>query len=260
MFAEVNGVNIHYEESGEGVPIVLIGGFGANYRFWKDTVSLMKGCRCITLDNRGVGDTEYDGEFSMDDMADDIVALMEHLGIERFHAIGWSMGSQILQSMSRRHPERLFSQVLMSTYMYPPARSGYILGEFIRMVSEGKASMESFCVVVNAFCFSEGVFKMFEENGTIMSIPKNPATVEGLRDQLTAVFNFHPAEFLHEISVPTLVVQGKEDIMTPFKDGQQVAEEIPGAELFAVEGAGHTMDPRQYMGKALEFIERHSPE
>lgn len=257
MFAELNGARICYDVQGEGDPILLIEGFGANRKFWRDLVPLLEGHTVVTFDNRGVGDTEYSGEFSIDDMADDAVALMSALGYDRFHVIGWSMGSLIAQSMLLRHREVLKDAVLMSTYIDRPARSSYVLGEFTRMVNDGTATIESFCVMVNAFVFSERVFKGFEDRGMTIPIPRRPERPEGLRDQLKAVYEFYPGKTLSQITTPVLVIQGTEDIMTPFHLGEIVRDTIPGAELHAVEGAGHTIGPDEYYRIALDFFSRH---
>ncbi|MGN0097791.1 MAG: alpha/beta fold hydrolase [Candidatus Methanomethylophilaceae archaeon] len=257
MFAELNGARICYEVQGEGDPVLLIAGFGANRKFWRDLVPLLEGHTVVTLDNRGVGETVYSDGFTVNDMADDAVALMSMLGFDRFHVIGWSMGSLIVQSMLLRHRECLKDAILMSTYIDRPARSSYVLGEFTRMVNDGTATMESFCVMVNAFVFSEGVFKGLEDKGLTMPIPRRPERPEGLRDQLKAVYEFYPGQTLSQITTPVLVIQGTEDIMTPFHHGEVVRDTIPGAELFAAEGAGHTIGPDSYYRTALEFFSRH---
>ena len=182
MFAELNGARICYDVQGEGDPILLIEGFGANRKVWKGLVPLLEGHTVVTLDNRGVGDTEYSGGFTIDDLADDAVALMSMLGFDRFHVVGWSMGSLIAQSMLLRHRDVLKDAVLISTYIDRPARSSYVLGEFTRMVNDGTATMESFFVMVNAFVFSEMVFRDLEDKGITMPIPKRLERPEGLRD------------------------------------------------------------------------------
>ena len=79
VFAELPDVRMYYEEEGTGEPVILIAGVGANHRFWKGMVPLLKGYRVITLDNRGVGQTEYKGDVQIDIMADDIIHLMDYL-------------------------------------------------------------------------------------------------------------------------------------------------------------------------------------
>lgn len=257
MFAELNGARICYDVQGKGDPVLLISGFGANRRFWKELTGLMDGYTLITFDNRGVGETEYSGGFTVDDLADDAVALMSHLGFGRYHVIGWSMGSLIVQSMMLRHGDVLRDAVLMSTYIDRPARSSYVLGEFARMVCEGTATVESFHVMINTLVFSEGVFRDLERAGMTMPVPRRMESPEGLADQLMAVQGFHPGDDLSRITTPVLVIQGTEDIMTPFGNGEAVRDMIPGAELLAVEGAGHNIPPTAYHDTVSDFFSRH---
>ncbi len=257
MFAEVNGVRLWYESHGEGEPVLLLSGFGACCGYWKRMVPLLEGCRAITVDNRGIGKTEYSGRFSIHDLADDAVALMEHLGYRRFRAVGWSMGSTVLLSMSSRYPDRLISQVLVSTYKDRPARTSYVLGEFTRMLNEGSVGLEGFYVMVNAFCFSERFFRKFSDKGACVPLPKDSVDPNGLLDQIHAVDGFDPWDGFSQIAVPTMVVQGTEDIMTPFEQGRLVSEAIPGAVLLPVEGEGHNVDQKLYAEKAREFLLSH---
>ena len=254
MFAEVNGVRLHYDEAGEGEPVVLLAGFGSNRRFWKGMQPLLTGCRCIMPDNRGVGETEYEGRVSIDDMADDVYLLARSLGLDRVHVVGWSMGSHIAQAFAYRHPEAVVSLTVVSTYLRRPARSAYFLGRLVQMAVDGRATLDALYTAVNAFCYTEETFRQAEESGTEVPVPRKPMDPNRLMDQLLAVDGFDPVRILPSISVPTLVVQGTEDIMTDFSEGEAVANGIPGARLFAVEGAGHIIPPQDYAGELLRHI------
>lgn len=257
MLADVNGVRIGYEVFGEGEPVLLLSGFAACRSYWKRMMPLLEGYRCVAVDNRGVGETEYSGGFSIDDLADDAVSLMSYLGYERFHAVGWSMGSSILLSMSSRHPERLITQTLVSTYRDRPARTTYVLGEFTRMLYEGEVTMEAFYVMVNSFCFPEGFFRKLMASGMDVPLPKDDMDPRGLRDQILAVEDFGKHLQYDSIDVPTLIVQGTEDIMTPFEQGDAVRRSIKGAELVPIPGAGHNIDQRLYADAVKGFMAGH---
>lgn len=117
MFAESDGARISYDTAGDGEPVILLAGFGAAGSYWRRMPPLLNGCLCVTLDNRGVGDTVYDGPFSMADMADDAVAVMDDLGIGKAHVVGWSMGSHIARKLACRHPDRVADLTLVGTYL-----------------------------------------------------------------------------------------------------------------------------------------------
>ena len=88
MFADLDGVSLRYEERGSGEPLVLLGGFGANAGFWEPMLGELDGFRVITMDNRGIGSTRYEGGFSISDMADDVDALLERLDVVDAHILG----------------------------------------------------------------------------------------------------------------------------------------------------------------------------
>src|SRR4029434_10952353 len=103
---KVNGVELHYVESGSGDPLLMIMGFGGDHQAWAFQVpALAEGYRVITFDNRGAGQSEGpDVAYSTAMMADDAVGLLDVLRIERAHVLGVSMGGMIAQELALNHP------------------------------------------------------------------------------------------------------------------------------------------------------------
>lgn len=258
MFADVNGIRMNYQDQGSGEPVVLIGGFGANLRFWSHSLPLLDGYRVITYDNRGVGETQYEGGFDLDVLADDAVALFDHLGIERAHVVGWSMGSHIGQSLGIRHGDRLKSLTLVSTYARRPARSDYVLSGINEMVLRGEAPMECLALVVNAFCFPESTFREYDERGERLPIPRRLERPEGLRDQLAAVNSYDTTDTVSRIRVPTMVVHGGRDIMVEPAEGMRVASSIEGSRFLLLESAGHNIPMDMYVERLRSFIDSNA--
>ena len=108
---DLGEVRLNYEVHGEGEPIVLITGLGGEISFWKKYIpQLSKRFKVVVLDNRGAGETEYPPTlFTMRTLADDVASLMAHLGLERYHVLGWSMGGNVAQKIALNHPERVGS-------------------------------------------------------------------------------------------------------------------------------------------------------
>ena len=117
----VNGIELHYEESGSGDPLLMIMGFGGDHQAWAFQVpAFAEGYRVITFDNRGAGQSEGpDVAYSTRMMADDAVGLLDVLRIERAHVLGVSMGGMIAQEVALNHPRRVRSLQLHCTYARP---------------------------------------------------------------------------------------------------------------------------------------------
>ncbi len=118
MKANINGINIDFTVTGEGPAVLLIHGFPLNHRLWLPQAEALAkaGYQVITPDLRGFGASEVpDGPYSMDIFADDMIALLNHLGIEQSVVGGMSMGGYVLLNMLERYPERVAAAVFMVT-------------------------------------------------------------------------------------------------------------------------------------------------
>ncbi len=115
--AKIGDIQIHYEEYGEGPPLIMILGLGQDTATWKFQVSYFsEHFRLILLDNRDSGKSSSSPEtYTTETMAGDILGLMDHLGMARAHLLGTSMGGMIAQQVALMAPERVISLVLAST-------------------------------------------------------------------------------------------------------------------------------------------------
>jgi len=115
--AKIEDIQIHYEEYGEGPPLIMILGLGQDMATWEFQISdFSKHFRIILLDNRDSGKSSSCSEtYTTETMARDTLGLMDHLGIERTHLLGTSMGGMIAQQVALIAPERVISLVLAST-------------------------------------------------------------------------------------------------------------------------------------------------
>ena len=243
--AEINGQRINYEVTGEGIPVMLITGFGSDLSYWNVLVPMLSDrYKVVTMDNRGVGRTEYGGKFTVDDLTDDVIGLMDHLSIYKAHVVGWSMGGCMCQELSLRHPERVISLTLISAYMRRPSRSSYAMNTMIRAVREG-ADIGTLSRVLQVMCFPESVFRKREEKGTFPD-PPFAATIEGIADQMESVDAYDSRERISGIRVPTLCIYGLSDIMVPPETGETITSLIEGCRSFRIPGAGHIVNPNSY--------------
>lgn len=257
MFAEADGARICFDSAGTGEPVVMIGGFAAGRGYWSKAPECLPGYRIITLDNRGVGDTEYSGQFSMSDMADDVIAVLDALGLEKAHIVGWSMGSHIARNLASRHPGRLIDLTLIGTYLDRPARSQYVLDRMLGLVLDREIPLKVLYMAINAFCFTEESFKRFEAAGRDPPLPKDPDDPVKLMHQLMAIDVSDRERHEPDIHVPTLVIHGDEDIMVPCYEGRKVSDLIPDSRFLLLKGQGHGIPVKAYAESLLEFMSEH---
>ncbi|MBR4226623.1 MAG: alpha/beta hydrolase [Candidatus Methanomethylophilaceae archaeon] len=256
-FAEFNGIRMHYEEEGEGTPVVLVTGFSGDTTFFKQLIpELSQRYRVIVFDNRGAGTTEY-GKDDIDcqDLVDDVLALMDHLHVFRAHMLGWSMGGHIAQEFAIQHPERLLTLTLVSAYPYRPARSSYFMNGIVDCALRG-GDPEYISMMTNAFCFTEDFFSGLEAKGKALRSLKG-LDPKGLKHQMHALDQFDTREKLSSISVPTLSVHGLSDIMVEPKLGDYISDRIPGCRVLRIPNTGHIVKPSLYQKEFMEHMAAH---
>ena len=260
MFAELQDVKMYYEIQGEGEPVILIAGIGANHRFWKNVLPLLDGYKLITMDNRGVGETTYQGDIQIDILADDVVHLMDYLGIPKAHIIGWSMGSQVSQSLAIRYPERLQSLTLISTYPFRPHRTAYFMFGMAQAAVDGRCSMDQVNMVLNSFCYPETTYTELVKQGKTMPVPKRPEDPKEVLKQMLSMNNFDTTERAKEIKAPSLVIHGGADIMVEPILGRHIGHTIPDCTYMEVEGEGHILVPEKYIDAVREHLAKYRME
>jgi pimeloyl-ACP methyl ester carboxylesterase len=268
-----NGMDIEYESFGrEGDPLVLlIMGFAAQLTFWPEALCqglAAKGFRVVRFDNRDIGkSTHLAGEsapdpralfaevmagrrpevpYTLDDMADDAVGLMDALGVSHAHIVGASMGGMIAQLVAINHPDRTESLIsIMSTTGRRDLPSGNpeTLSVLFRPPNSTSRDdlIEASLLVQKAlsgpgFRASEAEMRARAERRTDYA----PFDLAGVARQSAALIVAPPRNaLLKELRCPTLVLHGADDPVIPAAGGKDTAESIPGAELVIVPGMGH---------------------
>jgi len=254
----IGDTQVHYHVHGTGEPVLLIAGLASDLYTWKKALpELAKHHQVIVFDNRGSGLTETTAdEFTIATLGDDAAGLLEVLGIRKAHVVGWSMGGNVAQEFALRHPEKVGALVLMSTYMKSPARSRFALDVLIHAVREG-ASMETFMMMMQAWGSTNSAFEGKAPSWKNEAGADHLLSIEGFARQKLALDGFDTRTRARQISFPTLVVHGTEDIMVPPQFGQDLAGQILGAELHWVPGAGHFLPAAKWIDPVLNFLAKH---
>ena len=258
-----DGTRIHYEVTGKSgaTPVLMIQGLGASKNAWNlQRIAMATRFRIISFDNRGAGRSDKPTEpFTLEQMADDALAVLDAAGIETAHVVGASMGGVISQIVAvkfshrvrsltlvctacRNHPWR---QELLQSWAKTAADKGMI--EVGKEAAQWVMSPRSFRRLVPAFTWMGPLAALRPRHSFVSQIDAILNTREDLVDQLST------------ITAPTMVIVGNQDILTPRGDSEEIAERIPNAELVVISGAAHglMMEHSSTFNRILiEFLQR----
>jgi len=260
--ANVNGININYSVWGQGDPLIIIMGLGsAKIRWGFQLGPFRKYYRTITFDNRGVGKSDKPtGPYTTKMMADDVIGLMDHLGIEKAHIFGGSMGGMIAQELAINHPERVNKLVLACTFARRDEKGGFSSEinealEAYERSSRDEASFRRFSSVIMPLSFNKWYYRVFI--GALLKIAIRFITLRGIIAQFEAVLTHDTADRLGMIKASTLVITGTEDRAIKPISSEVIASLVPKAKLVKVLGGGHgfTMEMRgEFNREVLNFL------
>ncbi|MCH2486427.1 MAG: alpha/beta fold hydrolase [Erythrobacter sp.] len=287
---QANGVTLHYEDHGDPdhPAILLIMGFGAQLTLWPDELVealVGEGFRVIRYDNRDVGlSQKFTGEkapgpvkltllskigltpsvpYTLADMAEDAIGLLDALHIDRAHIVGASMGGMVAQHVAAKHADRClsFTQIFSTTGnpKLPAARK-----EALQALVKRPDSTEEAALVAHGMHLAR----------TIGS-PAYPPEEERLRERVQATIrrSFYPEggtrhlaailadgdrrKMVRTITVPTLVLHGEADPLVPCEGGHDTAACIPNAKIRTIPGWAHDL-PLQLVDELADAIAGHA--
>lgn len=259
-----NGIDIYYEVSDTGEPLLLISGFGSDLSVWaKVAATLATQNQVIVFDNRGLGRSSApDNPYTIGQMAEDTAGLLNQIGVRQAHVAGHSMGGMIAQELALAHPEKVRSLMLLSTVAKPDERGKAILeswGELPRLVDQTMVAR-----LILPWLYSQ---RFYATPGAIQQVMDfslanpYPPTPHGLYNQSRAVSAFDASARLGAIRCPTLVLVGGEDILAPVSFSEQLAQAIPGAKLIVVPDTGHGLlieSPDAVSRHIVAFLSKHN--
>lgn len=267
QFANLPGLKLAFETAGDGVPVLLIMGLAVPGHAWRGQVPLLSPHhKLIWFDNRGVGQSEVPpGPYSMAQMAGDAIALLDHLGIEKAHVVGLSMGGMIAQHVALAVPHRLFSLTLIATH------AGGVLG---RLPSVPGIRAFVGTQIGNANSRRNSLKKMlfpptFLANCDVAALDHTleldfgtPVPRRALVAQIAAIQGHSTADSLPNLRLPTLVLRPDLDILVRPVQSDRLAALIPNAKLVGFADAGHGLirqRPPQVAEQLLKHFAEHAP-
>jgi 3-oxoadipate enol-lactonase len=238
-----DGVRLHYRESGRrtGPPVLMIQGLGADKHLCDlQRLALAPWYRTVALDNRGAGRSDKPhGDYSLEQMADDAIAVLDAVGIERAHIVGASMGGVIAQLIALRHPDRVRSLTLACTACQHHPWRRELLSEWVEISqTRGMAAMTAAAAPwvigprsLRRLTPAVGWMGPLALSRPLHAFAGQVAAILAVDDNL--------ADRLTELAAPTLVIVGNQDVLTPRGDSELLAELIPNCELAVISGAAH---------------------
>lgn len=238
-----DGIRLHYEVIGRSsaTPVLMIQGLGADKHGWDmQRLPLAMQYRVIALDNRGAGRSDKPfGTYSLEQMADDAIAVLDEVGVEKAHIVGASMGGAITQIIGLKYPERVMSLTLACTACRNHPRRRELLNSWATAATEhgvGAMTREAARWVIGPRSFRR-LLPAFGWLGPLAMGRTSHAFVA----QVKAILDVDDAisEQLTQVTAPTLVMVGNQDILTPRGDSEEIADRMPNAELVVISGAAH---------------------
>jgi pimeloyl-ACP methyl ester carboxylesterase len=258
MIALVGDAEIAFDDVGSGLPVVFIHAFPLNRTMWDPQVgALVAECRCIAIDMRGMGESSARSPFSMDRYADDIAGVLDTLQLDQAVIVGLSMGGYVAFALWRRHRARVRAFVLADTRATADTPDG--VGRRRALID--LATTQGSTAIANAQIAGLVGKTTRDKRPDIYDaihrmIAQSPA--EGIVGALEAMIaRPDSTPTCATIDVPTLVIAGDEDVLTPPADARALHEAIPGSRLEILRQAGHLSSierPAAFNAVTAEFL------
>jgi 3-oxoadipate enol-lactonase len=258
VIALCDGVEIAYDDIGSGIPVAFIHGFPHNRTLWSPQMSgLLDRARCIAPDLRGFGESSRHGPFSIDQFADDVAMLLHTLGVTRTVIVGLSMGGYVAFSLWRRHRSLVRGLVLADTKAGADSDEARSKRQALIEVARTRGSS---AVADGQITGMIGKTTRAKRPAMIDEVHRmlESASVEGIVGALEAMMaRVDSTATLATIDVPTLVVVGGEDVLTPPSEAEILRDAIRNSRFEVIEHAGHVSNlerPAAFNHVLSEFL------
>ena len=260
-------IDIYYETSGAGWPLLFISGLSGGSWSWYEQVPFFADhFLTIAYDNRGAGRSSMPpGPYTMKQLAEDARGLLDHLGIAECFVLGLSMGGMIAQELALLAPTRIRTMVLGCTHCGGTTRippSPEVLQTFMNNdgLSDEQIVDKNLPFFFSEECRRERPEVVASYRKVQLETPLQP--VHAFHAQLAAIAGFSCCERLAQIELPTLIVSGTADVLVPLENARILAKLIPNSELIEIAGAGHALhaECRDRLNReSLAFFKRNLP-
>lgn len=245
-----------YADLGNRLPLLLVHGYPLDHTLWDPQIAALSATRRVIVpDLAGFGATGAPGHESVDGHADDLVALMDHLGIDRAVVGGLSMGGYIAFALWRRHPGRVAGLILACTRAAADSEAGRA-GRYQSALSIEADGMGPVATAMLPKLLAPGAPAALQATVGDMVRRQPPEGAIAALKAMAARPDSTPD--LAGITVPTLVVAGVEDAIIPLAEAEAMAAAIPGSQIVTIPGGGHLAnmeEPGAFNAAVRSFLE-----
>jgi 3-oxoadipate enol-lactonase len=254
-------LELYILESGSGEPLILVHGLGSDHTIWDGILPLFsENYHVVAMDLRGHGfSTKSKGIYSMELFADDIIHLIDNLGIKEAHFIGQSMGGAIVQQIALKYPENMISMTLISTFSFvdPPLRDIFLNLEELAIQNGYSDFFKEAVRLTNTPQFIQDNKTFLEER---MKIMEDMSSISSLKESIEACRKVNFINSLPTIMIPTLIMAGADDILTPPHHAREIHKAIPHSQIKILENIGHNLIvelPNEAYQIIKEFLDKN---
>ena len=263
---KANGITINYEQQGSGEPLILIPFLSAEHGCYAFQVAeYVKHFTCISLDLRGTGESEHQsGAYSTETLAEDVAAFMQATGVQRAHVMGLSLGSAVGMWLAAKHPEKVLSLSLHSSWTKTDPLIKTVLEGWQVMAKALNSVPETTVRGIFPWCFTPELYAAKPEyiDSLAAFVRSRPAqSVASFIQQSNAVIGHDAVSHLGRIGAPTQITFGRFDQVTSLRFAEPLKNGIRRSDLVIFEGASHGMiyeKVEEFNQKTLAFLKRHT--
>ncbi len=257
----VSGISLHYEVEGSGPPLVLVAGLSSDGASWAPvTPHLTPHAKLILPDNRGCGQTQTNaGEVTIEAIADDIIALLDHLEIEQANILGHSMGGVIAMTIAARRPDRLRRLVLSATTPTVPPRARSII-ETLVSLREAGAPEEDWYRSFFHWLFHPAFFESEAAVAAAIAMARaypHAQSPGDMRRQVDALRDYDASALPAQIKAETLILAGEADLLFPPQAIAQNFRPLKNHRIEILPDAAHSQQwdqPQAFARAVVRFL------
>lgn len=252
-YARINGARLYYQQHGRGPDVVFLHGAGGNHLSWWQQGTMFGGHhRCTVYDARGWGLSHADTGIGRFVFGPDLLALLDHLKIERAHIVAQSMGGRAVAGLARLAPERIASLVLCGTNAGATNDRIRQLQDELRE-ARGDGSLREYALSKSFEATNPGLALLYRQINAL-----NPPRPRGLLGRPPSTYRGSMHDTLTALGRPILFVVGEHDLITSPALIREAHSLIPGSQFHEIKGAGHSAyfeRPDEWSRVVLDFLQ-----